>query len=282
MQAADDVVQLGSSDAPPADAGLAGVEEQMSSDADAIATAGNEDVAADDAQSSEIRPTTIAQSGTTPSQNSGTAAIQIKQQVLATAILLPSAIDAEVAPLSPLNAGKPGESFGRRLEGEQAAPSAASFFAALQPVQPSLQTWLDNWLGPRARARDGLREAPPTPAVEDAQMSFLPESASPGASGDISDLSFSEPLTPEQISQRYEDIRVWLDAHPGIEQGIAGASGSLPERNLFAFVGAGYSGDAGIASMPGFGRSPGLTALDGHALQPLRGINEGYTPLGVM
>lgn len=186
--------------------------------------------------------------------------------------------------MSPRNAAKPVEFFGAQAGGEQAAsaPSVTSFFTALQPVQPSLQTWLDNWLGPRGRASDGVRENTPTPAAEDAQFSVLPESAPPGVPGDIPERSFSEPLTPEQITQRYEDIKAWLDANPGIEHGIAGASGALPERNLFTFVGAGYAGDTGIASMPGFGQTAGMAVLDGHALQPLQGIREGYTPLGVM
>ena len=222
-----------------------------------------------------------------------TAAGQTRQDALAAAILLAGMIDSEAAPLSPRNAAKPVQFFGAQPGGEQAAyaPSVNSFFTALQPVQPSLQTWLDNWLGPRGRATDGVRESRPTPAVEDAQSAFLPEPAQSSllpepallnVPSDLPEMSFSEPLTPEQITQRYEDINAWLDANPGFERGIAGASGALPERNPFTLAGAGYAGDTGIASMPGFGQTPGMTVLDGHALQPLQGIREGFTPLGVM
>ena len=282
--AVEDAVQIGSSGAPPADAQPPGVEAGTLFDDGTTSTASGDDPAGDDPPSSEVRPTPIADGGTRASQNFQTAAIQSQQGALAAAILLAGAIDSEAAPVSPRNAAKPVEFFGAQAGGEQAAsaPSVTSFFTALQPVQPSLQTWLDNWLGPRGRASDGVRENTPTPAAEDAQFSVLPESAPPGVPGDIPERSFSAPLTPEQITQRYEDIKAWLDANPGIEHGIAGASGALPERNLFTFVGAGYAGDTGIASMPGFGQTAGMAVLDGHAFQPLQGIREGYTPLGVM
>ena len=162
------------------------------------------------------------------------------------------------------------------------APSLSSFFTAPQPVQPNLQTWLDNWLGPRGRAIDGVRENPPTLTDEDAQSSFLSEPASSGTPSDSPAMSSAAPLTPEQITQRYDDIDAWLDANPGIEQGIAGASGALPERNLFTFASAGHVADLGIASMPRFGQTHCMAALGGHAFQSLQGIREGFTPLGVM
>jgi hypothetical protein len=31
-----------------------------------------------------------------------------------------------------------------------------------------------------------------------------------------------------------------------------------------------------------FGEAPGMAAIAGNALQPLRGIKEGYAPLGVL
>ncbi len=280
----DEVVQVSSSEAPPVAAEPTGAQAGTLLDNGTISIASGEEAVADDPPSSEVRPTPLADGGITASQNSWRATVQSQQAALAAAILLAGAIDSEAAPVSPRKAAKPVEFFGAQAGGEQAAsaPSVASFLAALQPVQPSLQTWLDNWLGPRGRASDGVRENTPTPAAEDAQFSVLPESAPPGVPGDIPERSFSEPLTPEQITQRYEDIKAWLDANPGIEHGIAGASSALPERNLFAFVGAGYAGDAGIASMRGFGQTAGMAVLDGHALQPLQGIREGYTPLGVM
>ncbi len=282
--AANEVVQIASNEAPPIDAEPPSAEAGTLSGDGITSTASTEGFAGDDAQSSEIDPTPTVDDGATASQNSQTVAVQRQQDALADAILMSGAIDSPAAPVSPRNAAKPAQYFGAPPGGEQAvsAPSVVSFFTALQPVQPSPQTWLDNWLGPRARSSDGVRENRPTPAVEDAQTSFPPESAPPGVPSDVPEMSSPEPITPEQIAQRYEDINAWLDANPGTEQGIIGASGSLPERNPFAFLGAGYTGDTGIASMAGFGQTTGMAVLPGHALQPLQGIKEGFSPLGVM
>jgi hypothetical protein len=91
----------------------------------------------------------------------------------------------------------------------------------------------------------------------------------------------AEALTSEEIAQSYADIAAWLDLHPGFDQGLAWEGGSPPEKNLFAFAHPGSTGDTAVSSTV-FGQSPGITSIDGHALQPLRGINEGYTSLGVI
>ena len=149
-----------------------------------------------------------------------------------------------------------------------------------------MQSWLDNWLGPSARtsvsARDADRLSPPTPAIDDAGLPSVQDLAPPNPSSDIPEAQPVEALTPEEIAQSYEDIAAWLAAHPGIEQGSAGAGGSAPEKNPFTFIRSGAAGDAGVASITGFGQSTGMPVIGGHALHPLRGINEGYTPLAVM
>jgi hypothetical protein len=108
------------------------------------------------------------------------------------------------------------------------------------------------------------------------------ESAPAYLQGDLPEAQPAEALTPEQIGQSYDDIELWLAANPGFEPGIPGSSGSLPERNLFACIGSGRVNDAGTISMPKFGDTPGMAAISGHALQPLRGISEGYALLNVL
>jgi len=227
------------------------------------------------------------------SPNSRTAASQSRQDALAAAIRLSGAIDAAAAPVSPRNAAKPVDLVGAQFASEQTAftGNPASSFAALQPAQPNLQSWLDNWLGPRGRASGGARETSsptqsgdggPPQSVEDSRPQSVQDFAPPNLPDDIPESQPAELLTPEEIAQSYEDIKIWLDANPGIEQGIAGASGSPPERNPFTYIGAGFAGDTGYVSMPGFGRTPGMAILGGHELAPLRGIKDGYTLLGVI
>ena len=145
-----------------------------------------------------------------------------------------------------------------------------------------MQSWLDNWIGPRARARAGTQEDAPTQAIDDDQPPLEQDVAPPDPPDEFQDTQPADALTPEEIAQSYEDIAAWLADHPGIEPDIAAAGGSAPERNPFAVFGPGYAGAAGVASMAGFGQTPGMAAIGGNALQPLRGINEGYIPLGVV
>jgi hypothetical protein len=127
-----------------------------------------------------------------------------------------------------------------------------------------------------------VRETPETPAAEDDQLPSMQDFPPPNLPGDVPEMQPAEPLTPEQIAQRYDDIKIWLDANPGVEPGMTGASGSPPERNPFTYIGAGFAGDTGYASMPGFGRTPGMAILGGQALQGLQGIREGYKLLGLV
>ena len=169
-----------------------------------------------------------------------------------------------------------------RSERPAFAPSPTPFLTTLRPIQPNLQSWLDNWLGPHARAIVGLRETSETPAAEDGQLPSVQDFPPPYLPSDIPDMQPAEPLTPEQIAQRYDDIKIWLDANPGIERDMTGESGSPPERNPFTYIGAGSAGDTGYVSMAGFGQTPGMAVLGGHAFQRLQGIRDGYTLLGVI
>jgi len=196
-----------------------------------------------------------------------------------------AAIESTAAPAQSRNTPRPVDSFDVPSAGAQSAsnPNPASFFTALQSAQPNLQTWLDHWLGPSARASGSAWESSSSTPLDEAEQTLPAQDPAPSnPQSDIPETQSEELLTPEQIAQSYEDINLWLDANPGIEQGIAGASGSLPERNLFANIGTGFANDAGMISMPMFGETPGMAAIAGHALQPLRGIKEGYTLLGVI
>jgi hypothetical protein len=211
--------------------------------------------------------------------------IPSQQEALAASLRMLAAIESTAAPVQSRNISRPVDSFDAQSAGGQsvAIPNPSSFFTALQPAQPNLQTWLDNWLGPSARVSSSERESSSsTPLDEAGQSSTAQDPAPSNPQSDIPETQPADLLTPEQIAQSYEDIGRWLDANPGIEQGIAGAGGSLPERNLFASIGTGFANDAGTISMSSFGETPGIAAIAGHALQPLRGIRDGYTLFGLM
>jgi len=99
---------------------------------------------------------------------------------------------------------------------------------------------------------------------------------------DNSDEEITHSPTPEQISERVQDIEAWLDANPGFEQGIAGGTGALMEANPFPRLGVGTARSTAFMSASGFGQTPGMAALGGDALRPLQGIKEGYTLLGLL
>jgi hypothetical protein len=215
-------------------------------------------------------------------RNAQTGAIQSQQDKLAAATRSFGAVDPAVAPTPSRNIAKPLDLSSPQPGGEQFgfSPGSNSLSNALRPVQPNMQTWLDNWLGPRGRAIEGARENSDTSAAADIQQPSMQDFPVPTLPSGTPEMQPAELETPEQIAQRYDDIKVWLDANTGIEPGIDGAS--LPERNPFAFAGAGSVGDIGNVSMPWFGRTPGMAVLGGQELVPLRGINDGYTLLGGM
>jgi len=211
-----------------------------------------------------------------------TVAAQSKQDDLLSALSQSGQFDSLSAPTL-RSGGKPFD-----LSSAQPGSAPAGFssgadplFGPLRPTQPSMQAWLDDWLGPRARASAGARENAAPADIEDTPPPM--EEFSPRIpQDDIHETQPAEALTPDEIAQRYENIASWLADHPGIEAGSAMASGSAPQRNLFASLGAGPADDVGFGAAGVFGQSPGMAAIGGNALQPLRGINEGYTPLGVV
>jgi Ca2+-binding RTX toxin-like protein len=300
-----DTTQIANGGMPPADAGAGtqtgGNTFQAAGGGTALADGGTPDAAA--GTSSEGITTPGASSGgtvgdgfassggslapagdgnATALRNPQTAAGRGQQDLLAALTPMLGASESAAAPASSPNIAKPFDLFNARLRSEQAtyAPSPTPLLTALRPIQPNLQSWLDNWLGPHARASAGLPETPDTWAAEDGQPPSMQDFPPPYLPSDIPEMQPAEPLTPEQIAQRYDEIKIWLDANPGIEPGIAG--GSPPERNPFTYSGAGSAGDTGSASMLGFGQTPGMAALGGHTLAPLRGLNDGYTLLGVL
>jgi len=220
-------------------------------------------------------------------QSAPAAAMQSRQQALDAAMRMLAAGDLTTAPASSRAAANSAGMSNAQAAGAQpvAAPAPDAFFNALQPAQPNLQRWLDNWLGPSARASmdaNARETSDPTPPAEAGQPLPVQESAPAYLQGDLPEAQPAESLTPEQIGQSYEDIELWLAANPGFDLSQYGAGGSLPERNLFACIGSGCANDAGRISMQKFGDTPGMAAIAGHALQPLRGIGEGYALLNVL
>ena len=295
QESSDDIAALDANSTPAADDAVPSADIPESSE-----------IIAETPESTEINqaPKTADKGfSTTPQETSEkagvrglpVAAIPTAQETFAASLHQLAATEATAPPTQARTSAKPINLFDAPSAPTQLAiaPSTASLIPASQPSQPSLQTWLDNWLGPSGRAgssasssnnsstnvRDALNSLPPTGA---GQPSSVEDVAPTSPAVDMPEAQPGESLTPDQITQRYEDIERWLAANPGIEQGIAGASGAMPERNLFASLSAGYARDAGTISMPRFGETPGMNPIAGNALQPLRGIKEGYTLLGVI
>jgi hypothetical protein len=245
-------------------------------------TAGSAGAAGDGAKSRLGNQAPAGGASANVTQNAQATINRNQQDALAEAMRMLAATESAAAQAPLRNAAKPVEMLDPQPVGGQdtAGANMAKYFTALKPVQPSLQTWLDNWLGPRARATSSAEEATGSTLSDEAGQPSSAQDALPfGVQSDIPDAQPAEALTPEEIAQSYEDISLWFADNPGLEQEMAGASGSIPERNLFACIGAGCASDAGTISMPGFGAAPGMTAIAGNSLQALRGIKEGYTLL---
>jgi hypothetical protein len=281
-QTGGDAFQAASGGAAPADSGSSYAETGTSFEGATAPAASSGWAAGDGLESSGGGLAPVGDGNATALRNPQTAADRSQQDLLAALTSMLGASESTAAPASSPNIAKPFDLFNAQLRGEQPAfaPSPTPFLTTPRPIQPNLQSWLDNWLGPHGRAIAGLRETPETPAEEDGQLPSMHNFLPPYLPGDIPEMQPAEPLTPEQIAQRYDDIKIWLDANPGIEPGIAG--GPPPERNPFTYIGPGSAGDTRYVSMPGFGQTPGMAALGGHALAPLRGIEDGYTLLGVI
>lgn len=201
-------------------------------------------------------------------------------------------IDAAAALLQPRNNSQQADGFAALAASEQApaAPGPAAFFAALQPSRPNLQSWLDSWLGPGARANTPARDMStaassgednqPT-STQDSPPSTMHDADPPHPTGDDTEPPAAGALTPEEIAQSYEYIALWLTANSGLEADIAGEGGAMPERNLFRFMHSSAASASGVASTVAFGQSPGLAAIGGQSLQPLRGISEGCAALAL-
>ncbi len=217
--------------------------------------------------------------------NLPSAAMQDAQDTLLASLRTIVAFDSAIADASepPRNSAKSTGISGVQIAAEQTASKRdpAPFFAAPQAPRPNMQSWLDNWLGPGARASAASLEQRSAPLTEDELSSSEQKLNPPEPAGELPQTEPEAELTPEEIAQSYDDIRAWLDAHPGVGDGSVGAGGAPLEKNPFAFAGPGLANESGTASMAAFGLSPGMAAIGGRALQPLRGINEGYLPLGL-
>ncbi len=285
---------------PPADEGAIQSENTIASLADATTSAAGPGASLEDDafsvadadgaaadQSNAVGQESAVGANTAELAKSQTDMNQRQQNALATASLLSSATDA-ASTIAPVRSfAKPSDSSGAQLDVAPlaSAPSPATFFTALQqPAQPNMQIWLDNWLGPRGRigATQEPRSESQSPDHDDSGQPTTPDSDWRGMPSDSPDEKATESLTPEQISQRVQDVEAWLDANPGIEQGIAGGTGALMEANPFALLAAGTVRETGFMSAPRFGQAPGMAALSGDALKPLQGIGEGYTFLSLI
>ena len=285
------VVQVGGSEASLIVVGPPGIDVSISVETGAASMAGNGELAGGQTQAVETHPAVAAVGGTSASETYQPDASPSQRSNIALANFLSDAPDPVLAPLSPRNGAKLIDAASEPIASgpTTVVPSLASVFAALQPAPPNLQKWLDSWFGPSARARVTAREDATTPSAgdeHDRQPPTEQETAPQDPPVDIpleepSELRPAEALTPEEIARGYEEIAAWLEANPGIEPGIAGTGGSAPVKSYFGFIGAGFDGHAGIGRPAGFGESPGMAVIGGDALQPLRGIAEGYTPLGL-
>ena len=219
-------------------------------------------------------------------RNLPSGAMHNSQDALLALLSTPGAIEFALdEAMAPARTGaKPAEFGSMQVAGEENASTRdpAAFFTALQTSRPNLQTWLDSWLGPSARANSASPDEGSALSNDDDQSSSEQELTPSDTDSDLPQAQPETELTPEEIAQSYEEIRAWLDAHPGVGDGIAGAGGSPQEKNPFVFAGSAFANEGGSASMAAFGRSPGMAVIGGHALQPLRGINEGYLPLGLV
>jgi hypothetical protein len=269
--------------APAESSAGTGAEAGTSID-DAIAQdASSAENVADGSQSNGGDLPPVADGNAGASQNPQPATGRNQQDALAAAMRMFGAGESTVAPASSFNTANAFDLLKPQLSIEQAvsASSPTPFPAALRPTELNLQSWLDDWLGPHARAFGVLPETTETPETEDGQPRSVQEFRTPYLPGDLPELQTAESLAAEQIAQQYDDIRIWLDANPGIELGMTASSGSPPERNPFTCIGAVSAGDYWYASMPEFGQTPGFATLGGHALVPLRGIKDGFTQLGI-
>ena len=277
----DAAVQSGVVEAPLLDAGPPPAEAVASVETDSIATGLDAGPAANSSDPA-ISPAAQASGGAALSPNLPSPSIQLRKDGLLAAQRVIGASDIGTAAEPPRSSVKPSDAVGAQFASGQTAfaPNPASFFTALPPEQPSMQAWLDHWLGPRARAAGGSQENAPGPTSEDVELPSAQDLPPLNLPEDLPEARPEPTLTAEEIAQGYQDIAIWLDAHPGIEQG--GPNGAPPEKNLFAILAPGSAGDDGLASMACFGQSPGMAAIGGEALQPLRGIQEGYAALRVV
>ncbi|MEK7754968.1 MAG: calcium-binding protein [Acidobacteriota bacterium] len=278
-----DATQIGSGSESPADAALPGEEAGASIEGATDPAASGAVVAGDGSQSSGAGLGPAANGDASAPQNPQTTIGRSQQEAVAAATHMLGAGESAAAPAASPNIANAFDPLKPQLRIEQAAsaPSPTPLLTALRPTQPNLQSWLDDWLGPHARAFGVPPETSETPDTGDAQLPSMQDFLSPYLPGDIPELRSEEPVTAEQIAQQYDDIKIWLDANPGIGPGMIATSGSAPERNPFTCIGTGSAGDSWYASMSEFGQTPGMSALGGHALAPLRGIKDGYLQLGI-
>ena len=278
-------VQIGGSEAPFAEAESAGVVAGWSIDGAETPITIDSKSAANSRESGVNSRIPAASDSASPLANYQPATFQSQQDALQSQLRTIGAIDSAAAAQPPLDWAKARNAVGAPAANGHTAPAPVpdSFFTAIKPAKLDLQSWLDNWIGPHARASVDLSEDALAPDIDDdPPPSSEQDVAPPDPPDEFQDTQPADALTPEEIEQSYEDIAAWLADHPGTDPDVAAAGGSAPERNPFAFFGAVCTDAAGVASMTGFGQTPGMAAIGGFALQPLRGIKDGYAPLGVI
>jgi len=288
----DDTIAIANSDAQPVDAVPPAVNADAVSDDSKESTAIGDASTGEAMQSAADYSIAAANGGVAPTQEPRTTATPSQREIPSAALQTLDAGDSADALVQPRNSVKAVDAFNAQVPSAPfvATQSPASFFSALQPTKPDMQSWLDNWLGPGARASagagdqssaDSYGEGPqpltepdrPAPAMQD----FEPHSPT----GDPPEAPPAAALTPEEIAQRYADSAAWLAANSGSEPELAWESGAPPQQNPFGLTQSGSAADNAV-SMAWFGQSPGMAAIGGHALQPLRGISEGCAALGFL
>ncbi len=139
------------------------------------------------------------------------------------------------------------------------AQLAASFFTRSAPPPLTTSQWLEQWLPAGFRpgsSERGTADDVPEPSAQE--------------SPDDLDMEW-EPMTPEQVRLRYEEI----DAFLAQETETGDLVSSAPVSNLFPE----WSFSACLSRDGGFGAIPGIAAIGGQPLRPLQGLREGFAKL---
>jgi hypothetical protein len=153
---------------------------------------------------------------------------------------------------------------------EAIAAAAEALFARVEPPPMTTQRWLDEWLPAGGRAS----AASERPAPRDDSAPVVPDvPALPALESLPGTTEPQTPLTPEEISDRYDEIDAWLEEHQGDDEVVAAP---LPDMVASVF---GNAFDVGGSRDTVWNRLAGVASLGGHAMRGLEGLREGFSKI---